>query len=828
MVLRLGFVRVVLLCFLVLPAFLRADTAAFDLPGPRVEVRVMRGGRELPIAEVPNLQEGDRLWVHPAFPETQSAHYLVIVSFLRGTTNPPPENWFTKIEAWNKRVRDEGVMVTVPKGAQQVLLFLAPESGGDFSTLRSNVRGRPGAFVRASLDLNRAALDRSRLDAYLDAVRSVSNNDPDKLKDETTLLARSLNIKLDDDCFKKPVDEQAACLTQHGDNLVLDDAHSQSMVAALANGPSADIAGQMSSTPWAGAGYFSPYVGAVVDVVRLLTSFHNPEYQYIPALALPKADQLNLQLNSPPSFEKPKSVMVVALPPVEAAKLPPLRPVDAKGVYCLQNSAVSLPVDGAPLVFSTPLAHGLLLHVWSKSGASLDIPLKADAVRGGLVIDTDSNRSSGPDSNSLRTPTAADFAKLGPEVSGTVKGEWGFDSFQGPTLSLRTSQPGDWVLASDDKSALVVGRDDTLHFKSDSAVCVDTVTVQDQSGGKLKTTYKVAKPGELQVDISLKDAKPGPLTMQVKQFGLAKADDVTLHSYADAGHLDSFAIDAGDHSGVLKGTRLDEVASLEMNGLKFTPGNLTRADNQDALQMITPDTADVSELHSNAKQTAHVTLKDGRVLELNSTIQEPRPKVTLISKTIQADASSSSSPIHLGDADELPQNAQLSFALKSEVPPAFPRDQMIEVATADDTVHTMLSVSDGTLTLQDAQTVLAVIDPAKSLGVSAFGPLRFRAVAANGEKGDWQPLMTLVRLPKLQELRCPDSPDKQCTLSGSSLYLLDSVATDPQFQQSTPVPDGFAGATLNVPHPSGQELYVKLRDDRSAVNKLDLPVLPEQ
>jgi len=828
MVLRLGFVRVVLLCFLVLPAFLRADTAAFDLPGPRVEVRVMRGGRELPIAEVPNLQEGDRLWVHPAFPETQSAHYLVIVSFLRGTTNPPPENWFTKIEAWNKRVRDEGVMVTVPKGAQQVLLFLAPESGGDFSTLRSNVRGRPGAFVRASLDLNRAALDRSRLDAYLDAVRSVSNNDPDKLKDETTLLARSLNIKLDDDCFKKPVDEQAACLTQHGDNLVLDDAHSQSMVAALANGPSADIAGQMSSTPWAGAGYFSPYVGAVVDVVRLLTSFHNPEYQYIPALALPKADQLNLQLNSPPSFEKPKSVMVVALPPVEAAKLPPLRPVDAKGVYCLQNSAVSLPVDGAPLVFSTPLAHGLLLHVWSKSGASLDIPLKADAVRGGLVIDTDSNRRSGPDSNSLRTPTAADFAKLGPEVSGTVKGEWGFDSFQGPTLSLRTSQPGDWVLASDDKSALVVGRDDTLHFKSDSAVCVDTVTVQDQSGGKLKTTYKVAKPGELQVDISLKDAKPGPLTMQVKQFGLAKADDVTLHSYADAGHLDSFAIDAGDHSGVLKGTRLDEVASLEMNGLKFTPGNLTRADNQDALQMITPDTADVSELHSNAKQTAHVTLKDGRVLELNSTIQEPRPKVTLISKTIQADASSSSSPIHLGDADELPQNAQLSFALKSEVPPAFPRDQMIEVATADDTVHTMLSVSDGTLTLQDAQTVLAVIDPAKSLGVSAFGPLRFRAVAANGEKGDWQPLMTLVRLPKLQELRCPDSPDKQCTLSGSSLYLLDSVATDPQFQQSTPVPDGFAGATLNVPHPSGQELYVKLRDDRSAVNKLDLPVLPEQ
>ena len=828
MVLRLRLARIVFLFSFLLPTLLHADTAAFDLPGPRVEVRVTRGGTELPIAEVPNLQEGDRLWIHPAFPETQSAHYLIIVSFLRGSTNPPPENWFTKIEAWNKRVRDEGVMVTVPKGAQQVLLFLAPESSGDFSTLRSNVRGKPGAFVRASLDLNAAALDRSRLDAYLNAVRSVSNNDPSELKDETTLLARSLNIKLDDDCFKKPLDEQAACLTQHGDNLVLDDAHSQSMVAELANGPSADIAGQMSATPWAGAGYFSPYVGAIVDVVRLMTSFHNPEYQYIPALALPKADQLNLQLNSPPSFEKPKSVMVVALPPVEAAKLPPLRAVDSKGVYCLQNSSVSLPVDGAPLVFSTPLAHSLVLHVWSKSGASMDIPLKAEAARGGLVIDKDSKINASADSNSPRTPTTADFAKLGPEVSGTVKGQWGFDSFQGPTFSLRTSQPGNWILTSDDKSALVIGRDDTLHFKSDSAVCVDTVTVEDQKGNKLKTTHKVDKPGELQVDISLKDAKPGPLTMQVKQFGLAKAEDVTLHSYADAGHLDSFTIDAGDHSGVLKGTRLDEVASLEMNGLKFTPGNLTRADNQDELQMAAPDSADVSELHPNTKQTAHVSLKDGRVLELMSTIQAPRPKVTLISKTIQSDASSSTSPIHLGDADELPQNAQLSFALKSEIPPAFPRDQMIEVATADDSIHTMLSVADGTLMLQDAQTVVANIDPAKNLGNSAFGPLRFRAVAADGEKGDWQPLVTLVRLPKLQELRCPDSPDKQCTLSGSSLYLLDSVATDPQFQQSTPVPDGFAGSALNVPHPSGQELYVKLRDDRGAVNKLDLPVLPEQ
>jgi hypothetical protein len=828
MVSRSTIAFIALLISLFAPAWLSADTAAFDLPGPRVEVRVNRGGKELPIAEVPNLQEGDRLWVHPAFPETQSAHYLLVVAFLRGTTNPPPENWFTKIETWNKRAVAEGVMVTVPEGAQQVLLFLAPESGGDFSTLRSNVRGKPGAFVRASQDLNRAALDRSRLDVYLNSVKTVSDSDPDQLKEESTLLARSLSIRLDDDCFKKPIEEQAACLTQHSDQLVLDDAHSQSMVAELANGPSADLAGQVSSTPWAGAGYYSAYVGAVVDVVRLMTSFHNPEYQYIPALAMSKADQLNLQLNAAPSFEKPKSVMVVALPAVETAKLPPLRAVDAKGVYCLQNSALVLPADGAPLVFSTALAHDLVLHAWNKSGLSMNIPVKADAARGGFVIDTNPRRTADADTSAPAVPTRADFAKFGTELSGTLRGQWGFDSFEGPAFSLRTSQPAKWTLASTDQSALIVGRDDTLHLNSDAAVCVDSVSVEDQQGKKLKATHKLVNPGELQVDISLKDATPGPLTMQVKQFGLAKADDVALHTYSEAGHLDSFTIDAGDHQGLLHGSRLDEVASLKISGVQFAPGPLTRAGDQDELQMSAPDSANVNELTAGQKQTAQISLKDGRVLDLQTTIQSPRPKVTLIGKTIQPDASAATSPIQLQGDDELPQNAQLSFSLKTQVPQSFPHDETIEVATEDGSSHTVLSVADGTLMLQDQQTALAVLHPAKSLGASAFGPLRFRPVAADGEKGDWHPLVTLVRLPKLQELRCPNSPDQQCTLHGSSLYLLDSISTDPQFQQSTPVPDGFSGSTLNVPHPSGADLYVKLRDDRSAVNKVDLPVLPEQ
>jgi len=89
----------------------RADTASFDLIGPKVEVRVQRAGQTLPISQVPNLQAGDRLWVHADLPDTQSVHYLMVVAFLRGATNPPPDSWFTRVETWNKPARDEGVFV---------------------------------------------------------------------------------------------------------------------------------------------------------------------------------------------------------------------------------------------------------------------------------------------------------------------------------------------------------------------------------------------------------------------------------------------------------------------------------------------------------------------------------------------------------------------------------------------------------------------------------------------------------------------------------------------------------------------------------------------
>lgn len=799
------------LLFLLLQARvgLASPDNGFDLSGPKLEMKVSRSGKSMPIADVPNLRAGDRLWIHVDLPGDQSVHYLLIVAFLRGSTNPPPENWFTRVETWKKEVQTEGTLVTVPNDAQQAVLFLAPETGGDFSTLRNAVRGEPGTFVRASQDLNQASLDRTRSDRYLAEIKMISGDDPKTLHDRSAVLARTLGIKLDSECFSKAADLQATCLTENTDKMVLDDGHTQSMVTALTSGPNSDLLGAINTTPMMAGVAFSPYLGAVVDLARILGSLHTAAFQYIPALSVPDGMEVNLRLNNPPSFRNPKSVLVVGLPAVEAAQMPPLRAVNSEQVFCLQKSPLVLPTQGAPLVFSTGIAHDFVLHLQAKSGSVVDLPAKPEAAQGGFLVDTRSLPSSIADA----------------DLTGTLRGSWGFDSYEGPAFHLQSAHATTWKVLAADQNALIVGRKDTLHFQSKDVVCVDHVTVQDQQQKDLKATWKAAKPDEMEVEVPLQDAAAGPLKMAVKQFGLASPDEVTLQTYAEAAELEDFKLNAGDRQGVLVGKRLDEVNGFELKGERFVPTKLVRADKKDELQLAVAGATTPVTFQTDEKLTAHVDLKDGRMLSLQTTIDKPRPSVKLISKNVQPGTAHSS--VHFQTQDELPQDGRLSFFLKAEVPDTFPRTEKIEVAGADDAFHVLLNESDGNLILQDSQTALAVLDPVKNFGPSAFGPLRFRPVDTDGAEGDWQTLATLVRIPTLKEIRCPDAPDKQCSLSGSNLFLIDSVASDPQFTKSVSVPVGYANSTLSVPRPNGTLLYIKLRDDPSTVDSLILPVLPD-
>jgi len=278
----------------------------------------------------------------------------------------------------------------------------------------------------------------------------------------------------------------------------------------------------------------------------------------------------------------------------------------------------------------------------------------------------------------------------------------------------------------------------------------------------------------------------------------------------------------------LRGTRLDQVTGLEVGGVRFVPQALSRANQQDELALTTVKVADSAALKFTETTRARVTLRDGRAMDVKAVMQPPRPRVGLVSKSVQFDQDAPVPLVKLGNQDELPQDARLNFFLKAQTPESFPPTQRVEVATADESFRVLLSFKDGNLTLQDSKTVFAVLDPMRLLGPSAFGPLKFRPVSAEGVEGDWQPLINLVRIPVLKNVRCVSAPEKQCTLSGDKLFLIDAVSTDPDFNNSVTVPDGFAEASLTIPSPKGKMLYIRLRDDPSTVNTALLSTLTAQ
>jgi hypothetical protein len=790
--------------FLILSGRALAEPAQFDLAGPKLDVTVTHAGVTLPIAEVPNLSVGDQLWIKANLPAGQSVHYLMVAAFLRGATNPPPQSWFYRSETWTPKGA-QGLNITVPEDAQQVLVFLAPETGGDFKTLVDAVRGRPGAFVRASQDLNQAMLDRSRIDAYVAGISKASQADPDYLRTVSPLLARSLTIKLNADCLQKAPEMQAACLMSGQDSLVLNDGHSTSLVQGLTTGNSGDLVDQLSISPAAKFGYYSPYVASVIDIARILDSFRTAQYQYIPALATDHDAQLSLLLNAPPSFHNPLSVIVVALPAVQPPQPPPLHPVDPKDVYCAQKSQLVLPADGAPLVFSTAYAHDMVLRLKNKAGMVVDVPLKADAEKGGFVADT----------------SGLDPASFSDAVVGSLHGQWGFEPYDGPEFHLQTANAQDWQLVKDDQQSLVVGRDGAVRLEAQGAACVESVMLQQPSGETVPADWKHADANQVAVTVPLKTARPGAMTLLVKQYGSKTAEAVPLQAFDQPGHLETFSFHAGDSFGVLKGSRLDQVAGLTVDGIEFKPAATNSKSDDDGLTLVTSDTAGAAKLKAGESATAKVALKDGRNVRLKTAFEAPRPTLTLIGKTVKPFASNGA-PIILGASDSLPFGATLTFSVRAKVPESFTGAETIEIATMDGGFSTTLTPKNG-LTLADPHVLLATLDTARAFSPSAAGPLKFRLTSSQGAS-DWSPLTTLVRLPVLNDLKCPAETDQLCKLSGSNLFLIDAVSNTPDFAHSVQVAEGYTGYILLVPHPKAGKLYIRLHDDPSSSNAVAFPV----
>ena len=402
-----------------------------------------------------------------------------------------------------------------------------------------------------------------------------------------------------------------------------------------------------------------------------------------------------------------------------------------------------------------------------------------------------------------------------------------------PPFGSRTPQAKDWKLADDD--ILIAGRENHLMLSSTGTACVENISLDTSTGKLVETNWKLAdRPSSVNVTVSLKSIDPGALHLAIKQFGETNADTVAAKTYSEPARLVALELHAGDTTADLTGSSLDQVQQLTINNLIFTPALPATPSNQDTatpapapsnsdtqLRLTLPPNSQAPRFRVGEHLSANFSLKDGRTLTLPVIVSPARPAVTLISKNI---GQSGTTPIHLADSDDLPADQQLTFSMKSVAP--FPRAGKIEISNSDDSLRTILSVSSGNLVLQNPHTILATLDPLKDFGTSTFGPLRLRPVSTDGTTGDWIPLVTLVRLPTFKDLRCPPETAQLCTLTGSSLYLVDSIANDADFTSPIAVPEGFVGTSLTLPRPAKTGFFLRLRDDPTAANTVTPPDPP--
>src|SRR3546814_7596470 len=135
------------------------------------------------------------------------------------------------------------------------------------------------------------------------------------------------------------------------------------------------------------------------------------------------------------------------MPAIEADLPPRLRSIQEEPI-CASHQAVVLPVDGAPLVYSTSYARKMAIRVTSAAGKTFDLPVEARADRGGYGLKNDRPIPAG---------------RVGP-VRATLHGFGGFKPFQGPEFALQVDGGEPWRAATDEHTK--TGSDKHLTLRS--------------------------------------------------------------------------------------------------------------------------------------------------------------------------------------------------------------------------------------------------------------------------------------------------------------------------------------------------------------------------
>ena len=129
-----------------------------------------------------------------------------------------------------------------------------------------------------------------------------------------------------------------------------------------------------------------------------------------------------------------------------------------------------------------------------------------------------------------------------------VDGKWGFDDWEGPrfhlSVSSRASGSG---IGADEQSALVVGREDTLHVARRKHSLRLTRLRRAAGGGDAGgIEVEVTEAGDAGSRSAAEGRDAGDGDISIRQYGVEKPDTVTLDCLRRGGVAGPAELSAGD------------------------------------------------------------------------------------------------------------------------------------------------------------------------------------------------------------------------------------------------------------------------------------------
>ena len=321
---------------------------------------------------------------------------------------------------------------------------------------------------------------------------------PGVLKDTTPLLARSLGIRVDEKCLDRLPQLQAPCLMQGQETLILNDGHSVSIVEALTNGPASDLVMAASCNTAGGVRLLQPVSRLAAAILAGCSiRFGVANYQYIPALATAVGKQLTLDDSTRRRRFKIRN----------RCSLRRCRRSSRRCLHRCTPSARKTSTARAEIRWCCrSKARRWCFRPSMRTTRSCASP--ARTAKRSICRRRRMRRRAASSSIPRRLQTAS----LEDRFEGSLHGYWGFEKFDGPGFQLVNTQSQAWAPSSTDDESLIVGRANTIHLQAGSVACIDRIMVKDPAGKELRVEWSPVKANEVQINLPLQQAQPGPLT----------------------------------------------------------------------------------------------------------------------------------------------------------------------------------------------------------------------------------------------------------------------------------------------------------------------------